>query len=227
MLIFHLLRRLIAVLIEVIFPPVCVICFQEGTFLCDRCFSVAVQKSAVFSDCFDNSALMKIYYCCEYKNNLPVKKIIHNFKYENVVDLVYPLAAMMQKTVLQIKKDCKNPLFVPVPLHQKRLKWRGFNQSELIANGIAGLYGLPFANLLRRTRFKRPQMELGKEDRSSNVKDSFALINDPMHFAIYKNSTIILVDDVATTLSTMKECAKVLKEAGFKVVYGLIIARSN
>jgi competence protein ComFC len=221
---FVMLKRLGQFIKDVIFPYSCVVCFREGTFLCERCFLAASSKTSIHKEIVHDMALDTIFYCCEYKKNRPIQNIIHNFKYEYVTELAKPLALIMAACAYSFNNPC---FLMPVPLHKKRQKWRGFNQSQLLANELSSLSGIPVYDFLERKRFKKPQMELNREERIINMKDAFCIKDNFKDFLQHKNSTIILVDDVATTLSTMNSCAKVLKEAGFKIVCGLTIARSN
>jgi len=112
-------------------------------------------------------------------------------------------------------------LIMPVPLHKKRLRWRGFNQSELLAKGIKKYFNLDLRlDELIRTKHKKPQTKLSGRKRKENVKGCFFWKGDWLD-----GKNIILVDDVITTGSTLNECAKVLKENGAGEVWGLVVAR--
>ena len=104
-----------------------------------------------------------------------------------------------------------------MPLSQKRLQKRGFNQAEKLAHYLK----YPVLTCLKRTRETKPQFDLNFSQRKENVKDAFALK--------YKISpeNYCLIDDVATTGSTLSECAKVLKQNGAKKVYAICIARGS
>lgn len=112
-------------------------------------------------------------------------------------------------------------LVVPVPLAKKRLRWRGFNQAELLAQRVAEKYGLTLdsSNLIR-TKHKKPQAKLAEAARLKNVKDCFEWRGSNL-----KKRNIILIDDVVTTGATVNECAKVLKDSGAGEVWGLVVAK--
>jgi len=115
-------------------------------------------------------------------------------------------------------------LIVPVPLHRSRLRQRGFNQSALIAREVGRLLGRPVAeDLLRRVRRTRPQVELHASQRAANVRDAFAAVEAPA----LQRKTVLLIDDVLTTLATCEECARVLVDAGAKTVYVAGVARGG
>jgi ComF family protein len=111
---------------------------------------------------------------------------------------------------------------VPVPLHDRRLAWRGFNQSLEIARGLARHVDRPLlAHGLTRTRNTPPQTRFGLKERQANIKGAFAA--DP---ALVKDRRLLLVDDVYTTGSTLRECARTLRRAGCKGVDVLVLART-
>ena len=112
-------------------------------------------------------------------------------------------------------------LVVPVPLHSGRLRQRGYNQSELLAKGVARTSGIPLdKQLLTRTKNTPPQVaSQGREERRSNVDGSFQCQAD------LSGVSLILIDDVATTGSTLSACAAALKGAGATSVHALVLAR--
>ena len=113
---------------------------------------------------------------------------------------------------------------MPVPLHLKRLRQRGFNQSLLLARHVADRLQCELDFLsLRRVRYTLPQTGLGKDERRKNVRGAFHL-KDP---EIVKGKTVLLVDDVATTGNTLNECSRVLKKAGCNEVFCLVLARAG
>lgn len=112
-------------------------------------------------------------------------------------------------------------LIVPVPLHKKRLRWRGFNQSDAIARELVKYFDVEI-NLgdLARIKYKKPQVEFGEKARRENIKNCFT-----WRGGNFGGRNIILIDDVATTGSTLNECARVLKENGAGEVWGLVAAK--
>ena len=110
---------------------------------------------------------------------------------------------------------------IPVPLHKNRQDLRGFNQSELIARKLSKKLNLPGGCALARTKDTEAQVSLSREFRLTNLVGAFTCTDK--EFITGKN--ILLVDDVATTLSTLNECARALKDAGAKKVWGIVVAR--
>lgn len=114
-------------------------------------------------------------------------------------------------------------LVVPVPLHSKRLRERGFNQSVILAREISRCLQIPLDFLaLKRNIHTEPQVRLGKKQRSSNVRGAF----DVSDSSKIRDRKIILVDDVYTTESTIKECSRVLMKNEASSVAVLTVARA-
>lgn len=151
-----------------------------------------------------------------------MKQIIAKYKYKFVADL--------NKTIIELLiSEIKSPLLfeqawtlVPVPLHPHRLRWRGFNQAELISQGLGAAWVWPVTpHLLTRTRPTSSQMTLSGAARKNNLKHAFAVTSGSTI-----PPSVLLVDDVATSCSTLRECAAVLKKAGVNRVWGLTLAQA-
>jgi len=110
---------------------------------------------------------------------------------------------------------------VSVPLHQKRLNLRGFNQSELIAKYVAKKLGLAYVDCIKRIRDTKPQVTLKRGERRENVLDSFECNSSEI-----EDKKIVLIDDVSTTGATLSECAKALKARGAKKIIAAVVARN-
>jgi ComF family protein len=114
-------------------------------------------------------------------------------------------------------------VIVPVPLHPKRLRWRGFNQSLLLARQISRAYGTPTDPfMLRRVKETPPQTQLTEDERRKNMRNAFALDAEKS----LKDKTVLLVDDVYTSGATVNECSLTLKRGGAREVYVLTLARA-
>jgi ComF family protein len=119
----------------------------------------------------------------------------------------------------------KQPLLVPVPLYSKRLKSRGYNHAALLASHVAQYYKLEYREILIRIRNTKPQFKLKKIDRSTNVLGAFEIKQKYKH--LVKDRTVLVVDDIATTCSTLNEISKTLKRAGAREVWGVVFARED
>jgi len=157
-----------------------------------------------------------------------IKESIARFKYASEHALKSPLSTVMVppfKKVLQgINREERARIYItPIPLFKKRMRMRGYNQAELLAKEIASVTHIPLLPhaTLQRIHNTKPQASLSKDDRKENVKDAFTVSYSP---SITK-STIVLVDDVATTGNTLIEAARILKQNGAKEVWGLVVAK--
>ncbi|OGQ99102.1 MAG: hypothetical protein A2505_02360 [Deltaproteobacteria bacterium RIFOXYD12_FULL_55_16] len=150
----------------------------------------------------------------------PLKKVVHHFKYQGKTDCLPSFTRFARKLPQQIEMEAVD-LIVPVPLHQKRLQERGFNQALLLARAFFPKDQRIITNLLIRSRPTAPQTGFSGTARRTNLKNAFAVIKP--HRLTGKK--ILLVDDVFTTGTTVNECARVLKKAGAVEVMVLTLAR--
>jgi len=155
-----------------------------------------------------------------------VKKLIYNFKYKPYLsDLKKSLVELFYESLIQneiFQKAYEHlPILVPIPLHQERLKKRGYNHAQLLAEGLSKELNLKLVEVLQRMKATKSQFGLKLNDRKQNLKNAFALN------AQYKirNANVFLVDDILTTGSTLLEAARILKKNGAKKVWGLTLAR--
>lgn len=154
---------------------------------------------------------------CRY--NGIVAKAIKKVKYKWVFDIEKVLVDLLVENFYKVDV-AENLVVVCVPLHTSRKKWRGFNQSELIARDLAKRFKVPFENLLIRSKKTQTQVGLTRYDRKINVRDAF----DVSVGKKVSGRNFLLVDDVYTSGATMGECCRVLKKAGAKQVWGCAIA---
>lgn len=150
----------------------------------------------------------------------PLREAIHQFKYRPCRSLGKPLGDWMAK---RVKLLTTMDMVMPVPLHIRRLRQRGFNQALLLANRVSAWHGMPLSyDNLVRVRPTKPQVELRGNDRIKNVEGAFSLRRPGQ----VKGKRIIVVDDVFTTGATMNECASVLKNAEASQVTAFTLARA-
>jgi len=106
-----------------------------------------------------------------------------------------------------------------VPMSRRDRRKRGFNQAQLLANGLGRQVGIPICKTLAKVRATSPQAALSARERRSNLRGAFQLIRSG-------TEKVLLVDDIYTTGSTVQECARTLKSGGYKAVYVLTVARA-
>lgn len=152
----------------------------------------------------------------------PVQELVHRFKYGRRVHLSQPLGLLTARALAPFCEEAAPDLMLPVPLHRKKLRQRGYNQSQLIGAVLGKEWGVPLElGNLRRIRWTEPQTGLDAADRRGNVSGAFAL-RDPQRV---KGKRVLLVDDVLTTGSTVRSCAKPLREAGAAAIFVVTVAR--
>jgi ComF family protein len=147
-----------------------------------------------------------------------LREWIHLFKYARVRTFSKPLVELLAAAVP--RSECFDAI-VPVPLHWRKRWQRGFNQSDLLARGIARKWGLPVVNALRRRRFTSAQAGLSNTERRKNVAAAFAC-RRPV-----EGRRILLIDDVLTTGSTAAACARTLRAAGAVRIAIATVARAD
>ncbi|OGI25241.1 MAG: hypothetical protein A3J76_05325 [Candidatus Moranbacteria bacterium RBG_13_45_13] len=240
------LKNIKNILLDALFPVYCQACRKEGFWLCEDCLKqTKVLDFQVCPDC-ENIITDKGFLCprcrssgklhldamlCAVSYDKPaIKQLVHNFKYRFVRGIAGPLADLLNTALL--RNDFPLPDFlVPVPLHPRRLRWRGFNQglllAEYISENLSPLMKTEVLDFLGRVKFNRPQMGIKSyQDRLKNVQGVIGLKADADLEKI-KNKKVLLIDDIATTGATLEECAKVLKAAGAKKVFAAVVARQS
>jgi ComF family protein len=227
---------------EAIFPSLCVVCKRktfglpkENQWLCLGCTieikslwrticSICI-KDVNFSEkrtCAHPPAFIRsISFIFSYQNR-SVRALIHSLKYRFITDIMSVFSKHLKQERLNLLR-IPTDIIIPLPLHKRKLRERGFNQSELLAKDIANLINKPaLNNVLIKYRNTPAQMKIKKPDeRSKNVHGVFKVKDG--HFI--KNKSVLLVDDVVTTGATLEEAAKTLVEAGVKNVYAFVLAR--
>jgi len=208
------------------FCPTCVTGFRKISSplcsICGRPFAEGTDEDHLCEDCLRKRPLYKAARA-PYVYDGPLMTAIHQFKYGGKSYLADSLGPFLSEFAQSWLNKPDGLLTVPVALHKKRLRERGFNQSLLLARHVAGRLHTELDFLsLRRVRYTLPQTGLGREERRKNVRDAFTLENP----GGFKDRPILLIDDVATTGNTLNECARVLKKAGCKDVFCLVLART-
>ncbi len=236
---FHTLIQRIA---DLCFPILCFGCGASGTWICNNCRRriplrleqrcPSCQKRITPSGetclpCSEKHALSGLFAATYYR--VPaVSRAIHTCKYRFLPDAALPLTDILADAI--DRNGLLLPdLIIPIPLHPRRLRFRGFNQSTIIAHHLADCLApgldIPIPeDLLLRQRHTRPQMKTdSRAKRLRNLKDAFIIAQGKKKDILNKN--VWLIDDVATTGATLEECAKVLRKAGARSVFGIVIAR--
>lgn len=224
------------ILRDAIFPAFCLSCEKEGSVVCAECLN-RVEVNGVYAcpvchaftgtgqccmGCRNQSYLDQHIALYPYDEAQLGGRMIHALKYNYIEEIVESFAILVEKywgRAGGVLFSCD--YIVPVPLHPRRFAERGFNQAELISRALSYVYGVPLADILKRSRYTHQQARLSKQERAENVKDAFC--EDIQN--TLGGKAVVLVDDVFTTGSTLQECARVLKNAGAREVVGFTVAR--
>lgn len=229
------LKLISSTIFDLLFPVQCLVCGKEKVLVCSQCFKklkrldcqtcIVCSKPAPFGKthpgCVTKNSVDGAISCLSYKDK-DVKKIIEVFKYKFIPDLSPTLSASIWETILESGLDSyfQDFYIVPVPLHYRRKNWRGFNQALLISQGLAKFLDAKIDDqLIIRSKYTTPQVELGAEERKANIENAFSLVGNAI------NKKLLLIDDVVTTGGTVNELAKILKRAGALEVWGATVAR--
>ena len=239
------MKEVLTGLVDVIFPPRCLTCgvilerrdplpFCPACLsgiriirspLCPRCgvpFPLPEGDDHLCGDCLVTQRPYAVARAAGYYEET-LLTAIHLFKYRGRTGIGEVLGRIMADFAGGIWDMKAFSLLLPVPLHRKRLRERGFNQAAILARALAKRFSLPLDLMtLRREVPTAPQVGLGLEERRANVKGVFA-VRKPQNIA---GRRVLLVDDVFTTGSTLSECAAVLMQAGAEAVAVLTLARA-
>ena len=229
-------------LADLFFPLHCFGCETEGTLVCPKCLDTIPEREyqecsvcrkpyqkngATCRDCRKTTALDGIFVARPYHHRL-LQKLVFALKYRFIDAAAEPLAVLLADSITHHPFPLPD-LVIPVPLHARRQRFRGFNQAEVLAHKLMTqlLPGSPIpirTDLLTRSRFTKPQMKTdSKPERLANLTKAFVAPLETAGPLVGKH--LWLIDDVATTGTTLDECARALKVAGAKTVWGIVIAR--
>jgi competence protein ComFC len=234
--------------LDLLYPPVCTFCAKglaHGRSLCDECGGDLPRLAAPFCETCGEMfpGIIDGPFACPNCHNLTFSfefarpalerddrtlDLIHRLKYKREIHLSRELGLLARESFhdprLAPALEEKWPL-VPVPLHHKRLRHRHFNQAEEISLALSSLTGLPVLKALQRTRETNTQTLLSRKQRMENLRGAFAITRHGHDRIAGSPHGAILIDDVLTTGSTVNECAKTLRQAGFRRIFVITVMR--
>lgn len=198
-------------LLDLVYPPKCALCGEiDSPAICPSCSSEIVLLEGSRHDVGN---LAEAIYLFNYDGR--ASQAVKRLKYECATSLAEPMSSLLSVSAEKLKLLDVDSI-VPVPIHWTRRYHRGFNQAELLCEGLPSR--LVNRRLLRRIRATRPQVGLSGEERSRNIQNAFEASPE------VQGKRILLVDDVLTTGNTANECARTLLAAGAAEVKGLFFA---
>ncbi|MFC1902557.1 ComF family protein [Chloroflexota bacterium] len=219
--------------LDLLFPRWCIGCGKEGDFLCRSCCqSLPRIMPPLCPRCGRPQPSGTLCPGCitwqaeidgirsPFRFDGLLRQAIHQLKYRNIRAMAISLANLLHEYI--VANPVSGEVLAPVPLHQKRLRERGYNQSSLLARELGKLIGFPVVDdCLIRQRHASPQAKTSNViERQRNVAGAFTCRDERL-----RGKQILLIDDVATSGATLDACATVLKAAGAASVWALVLAR--
>lgn len=213
-------------LLDFLFPPRCVVCSHEDMWFCHECYAkvrfiepdgerglLSANTPPWLSKPLDSLHSVAF-------SEGPLRKAIHAFKYQGARVLAPDLGEMLY--AYWLAHIPPTDMIVPVPLHPRRRRQRGYNQSELLAKQLSNHADIPTrTDLLVRTRHTTPQVELSAAARQMNMTNAFACAAH-----IPSGTSILLIDDVCTTGSTLNACATALHAQNVGPIHALTLGHA-
>lgn len=217
-----MLKKFINYWLDFIWPQFCLGCKQEGSLCCSYCLNDILieydsdvnwpeQTKFCFASC---------HICCHYQNKL-VQKILKTYKYSYLKNLSKLLVQILEKQARRLNLPA-NTIITNIPLHSTKLKERGFDQTEILAKGLAKQLNLTYIPLLKRQRRTKTQAQLTKKQRQQNMLNAFAATRQ----AGGGDYNILLIDDITTTGNTLNQAAQALQQANYKKITCLVLAKN-
>jgi len=201
-------------LLDWLAPLACLGCRQPDTLLCLDCKqSLKVEKLTAGLPGLDHCLI-----ACHYSQPL-IRQLVKQFKYNNLQQLAETLGRLLAQR-LQLETKLPNFVIVPVPLHRRRQRRRGYNQSELLAQELTKKFNWPLSADLKRVIAAPPQAKLKRKKRLTNLQGAFAYSGPALE------QPVLLIDDVTTTGQTLIQAAAVLKANGAPAVWALTLAKN-
>ena len=229
--------KLIKIFKDIFAPKKCYWCLDIGSFLCKSCLKSVKNYENVCHVCKQKTVNFDIHFYCEnefvyykkmivlfhYKDKI-VKKLIKDAKFYHKKDIFEDLSILLWEKLFENILDNKSEiLLIPTPMYffKKIIRW--YNQSEILVKNLSKHFSLDYDfNLIKKSKSTKAQSHLSKMQRLENLKNCYKL--DKNLLKKYKNKTIVIVDDVVSTWTTINEISKLLKNAWIRNIYWLCLA---
>jgi competence protein ComFC len=241
-------RKLFSRALDLLYPPLCVVCrtaLADGRALCDACDADLPRLAMPFCEkCgesfegqiegpFDCPNCSRLKFSFEFARPATLRddrtlEMIHRLKYNRELHLAKDLGRLAAESFADPRLApalAGHWPLVPVPLHRKRFQHRHFNQAEEISRVLARHTDLPVIKALQRIRSTEHQTALTRAQRLENLRGAFVVTRAGLRRIEEAPAGAVLVDDVLTTGSTVDECAKILRRAGFRQVFVVTVMR--
>ena len=226
-------------LLNILFPKnfTCVLCGEEifdNSYLCDNCKSnlpkidgdiclkcgEPIKSQAKYCNRCQNKSFVIDKIRCAFVYEDKIALALKNLKFNNHRYLVKPLALFLKETY--IKENFDVDIITYVPMHEKKLKERGFNHAELLAKELGKMLNIEVSDSLIKTKETKLQVDLDYKHRQENLVGAFNVINKND----FKNKKVLIIDDIFTTGATLNCCAESINKAKPNKIYALCVAHT-
>lgn len=223
-------------ILDILYPPICINCKKgidsQKNILCKKCFNkiqintafmcprCGGRKTTLNNTCHKTPFILApaTFY------HEPISALIHYYKYNNLLEIRKILAAILIVYLNNLNINVSKFIISYIPLHKKKERERGFNQSYELARIISNYFNIPLYKTIAKAKYNKPQAKMkSHKERAENVKNAFEITNRKN--VVGKN--IILVDDVSTSGATLYEISKLLKKNEAKKIIGLVVAKAD
>ncbi len=229
----------IDMILDILFPKRCINCGKFEDFLCLNCKNslkvVGFQRcpncknknfcGKLCDKCVENFYFDQLILCFLYDRNTVLQKLVVNFKYKFLRSINEFFISTLENQFSKFFYDLnKNVIVVPVPMSREKMRLRGENHAKILAQNFAKKLNLNFCDALWRDH-REDQAKLKRIDRLINLQNSIFLKKEYVN--CLNDKTVVLIDDIVTTCSTVNECSKALKMANIKYICVLALARGH
>jgi ComF family protein len=211
-----MIRQIFDQAVDLLYPHTCNHCGRVGRAWCEHCRAVLEAYPFTLAERELDSGLHVL---SVGPHEGLLRDAIHAFKFDGARELAELLGAALDDGLIQAQIEID--VVVPVPLHERRFRWRGYNQAALLADVVAANMGVPHEPLLSRTRYTGTQVGRDAIARREAVDGAFAA-----DAAELNARRVLLIDDVVTTGSTLMACADALRDAGALSVIAACVANA-
>jgi len=219
--------KLIERLVNIVYPPKCIFCgelmdISSMVHICGNCFGKLPFTADTFTAVPEGNGKG---YCdgavSVFRYTGAVKEALKRFKFHAKPSYYKTFARLAAAKLARLTDIRKYDIVIGIPLHRSREHERGYNQARLVSKAISRELGLPDGSgIVKRIKDTKAQSLLDKRNRALNVRDAFS-VKAPEKI---KGKSVLLVDDIMTTGSTLEECGRILKQAGADRVMALVVA---